>query len=94
MAKVVALSSNKGGVLKTSLAINLAGSLATQGKKTLIINTSGHINNPTYSPSCFFKSLNCCITEHCRESHLTTLCGYQLIVGGNTTVVTSISDKL
>ncbi|RNE43395.1 Sporulation initiation inhibitor protein soj [Lacticaseibacillus paracasei] len=47
MAKVVAFSSNKGGVLKTSLAINVAGLLATQGKKTLIIDMDNQGNVAT-----------------------------------------------
>lgn len=47
MAKVVAFSSNKGGVLKTSLAINIAGSLAAQGKKTLIIDMDNQGNIAT-----------------------------------------------
>ncbi|MGE9133635.1 ParA family protein [Lacticaseibacillus paracasei] len=47
MAKIVAFSTNKGGVLKTSLAINVAGSLATQGKKILIIDMDNQGNIST-----------------------------------------------
>jgi chromosome partitioning protein len=47
MAKIVAFSTNKGGVLKTSLAINVAGSLATQGKKILIIDMDNQGNIAT-----------------------------------------------
>lgn len=36
--KVLAISTNKGGVLKTSMTTNIAGVLAKQGKKVLIID--------------------------------------------------------
>ncbi|MGH1003605.1 ParA family protein, partial [Bacillus cereus] len=35
MTKVISISQNKGGVLKTSLVVNLAGILAKQGEKVL-----------------------------------------------------------
>lgn len=47
MAKVVAFSTNKGGVLKTSLAINVAGTLASRGKKILIIDMDNQGNIST-----------------------------------------------
>lgn len=42
--KIIAISSNKGGVLKTSLTTNIAGVLSTQGKKILIIDTDNQGN--------------------------------------------------
>ena len=47
MAKIVAFSSNKGGVLKTSLSINVAGTLTSNGKKTLIIDMDNQGNVAT-----------------------------------------------
>ncbi|PEU86129.1 chromosome partitioning protein ParA [Bacillus cereus] len=45
MTKVISISQNKGGVLKTSLVVNLAGVLATQGKRILIIDTDNQGNS-------------------------------------------------
>ena len=47
MAKIVAPSSNKGGVLKTSLSTNLAGVLSQHGKKTLVIDMDNQGNVAT-----------------------------------------------
>lgn len=44
MSQVWAVSTNKGGVLKTSITTNLAGVLAKQGKKVLIIDTDNQGN--------------------------------------------------
>ena len=44
MVKTFAVSSNKGGVLKTSLTTNIAAMLSTQGKKVLIIDTDNQGN--------------------------------------------------
>lgn len=44
LTKIISISQNKGGVLKTSLVVNLAGVLATQGKKVLIIDTDNQGN--------------------------------------------------
>ncbi|MCQ6344103.1 ParA family protein [Bacillus cereus] len=44
LTKVISISQNKGGVLKTSLVVNLAGVLATKGKKVLIIDTDNQGN--------------------------------------------------
>ena len=41
---VIAISTNKGGVLKTSLTVNLAGVLARQGKRVLIVDTDNQGN--------------------------------------------------
>jgi chromosome partitioning protein len=41
---VIAVRTNKGGVLKTSITINLAGALATEGKKVLIVDTDNQGN--------------------------------------------------
>ncbi|MGP6151697.1 ParA family protein [Priestia flexa] len=44
MAKVIAVSTNKGGVLKSSIVSNLAGVLSKEGKKVLIIDTDNQGN--------------------------------------------------
>ncbi|MBP1934877.1 ParA family protein [Ammoniphilus resinae] len=44
MAKVWAISTNKGGVLKTTVTTNLAGVLSQQGKMVLIIDTDNQGN--------------------------------------------------
>lgn len=43
-AKIWAVSTNKGGVLKTSITTNLAGALSKEGKKVLIIDTDNQGN--------------------------------------------------
>lgn len=44
MGKIIAVSTNKGGVLKTSITCNLAGLLAQEGKKVLIVDTDNQGN--------------------------------------------------
>ncbi|MCQ6524973.1 ParA family protein [Bacillus paranthracis] len=44
MGKIIAVTNNKGGILKTSLTVNLAGVLAKQGKKILIVDTDSQAN--------------------------------------------------
>jgi chromosome partitioning protein len=45
MAKIIAVSTNKGGVLKTSITTNLAGLFAKEGKKVLIVDTDNQGNS-------------------------------------------------
>lgn len=47
MAKVIAFSNNKGGVLKTSLSVNLAGVLSKAGKDVLIVDLDSQGNSYT-----------------------------------------------
>lgn len=44
MAHVWAVSTNKGGVLKTSITTNLAGLLAKEGRKVLVVDTDNQGN--------------------------------------------------
>lgn len=44
MGEIIAVSSNKGGILKSSLTLNASGVLAKQGKKILIIDTDSQAN--------------------------------------------------
>lgn len=44
MPRKIAVSTNKGGVLKTSITVNLAGILSKEGKRVLIVDTDNQGN--------------------------------------------------
>lgn len=44
MTRKIAVSTNKGGVLKTSITVNLAGILSKEGKRVLIVDTDNQGN--------------------------------------------------